>query len=362
MKGLYRYLSPFTPDQSGAVSVLFELGGIVVICDAGGCAGNVCGFDEPRFTKKRSAVFSACLRDMDAIMGRDDKLVEKIKNALKSYKAEFAAVIGTPVPSVIGTDYNALRRMIENRCGLPAVCIDTNGMETYDKGEEKAYMALIHTFAENQKEQKDNNEKTAGIWGATPLELAASDSAELLLGRISASGIKAVTYGMDSSIEDIKKCVSVEKNYVVSPSGLKPAEYLKEKYGIPYEVISPLNDILPQSLRMLKGNVLIIHQQFMANSIRNIIRKNTDSPAVDTATFFSFEKNYAESGDIKISEEDEFVKLVHERKYAAVIADPVFMRAIPDFSGIFISLPHFAVSGQLYAPECEADFIGSVKL
>ena len=49
MKGLYRYLSPFSPDQSGAVAVLYELGGIIVILDAGGCAGNICGFDEPRW-------------------------------------------------------------------------------------------------------------------------------------------------------------------------------------------------------------------------------------------------------------------------------------------------------------------------
>ena len=36
MKGLRKYLTPFAPDQSGAVSVLYELGGILVICDAGG--------------------------------------------------------------------------------------------------------------------------------------------------------------------------------------------------------------------------------------------------------------------------------------------------------------------------------------
>ena len=42
MRGLYRYLSPFSPDQSGAVSVLYELGGLIVVLDAGGCAGNVC--------------------------------------------------------------------------------------------------------------------------------------------------------------------------------------------------------------------------------------------------------------------------------------------------------------------------------
>ena len=81
MKGLRKYLTPFAPDQSGAASVLYDLGGILVICDAGGCAGNICGFDEPRWSGRKSAVFSAGLRDMDAILGRDDKLVQKLADA-----------------------------------------------------------------------------------------------------------------------------------------------------------------------------------------------------------------------------------------------------------------------------------------
>ena len=83
MRGLRKYLTPFAPDQSGAVSVLFELGGIVVICDAGGCTGNVCGFDEPRWFEQKSAIFSAGLRDMDAILGRDDRLVAKLADVVQ---------------------------------------------------------------------------------------------------------------------------------------------------------------------------------------------------------------------------------------------------------------------------------------
>ncbi len=55
MRGLKKYLTPFAPDQSGAVSVLYEFGGIIVICDAGGCTGNVCGFDEPRWFESKKA-------------------------------------------------------------------------------------------------------------------------------------------------------------------------------------------------------------------------------------------------------------------------------------------------------------------
>ena len=58
--------------------MFYELGGITVICDAGGCAGNVCGFDEPRWHEKSSALFSAGLRDMDAILGRDELLIRKL--------------------------------------------------------------------------------------------------------------------------------------------------------------------------------------------------------------------------------------------------------------------------------------------
>ncbi|MBQ1922196.1 MAG: nitrogenase molybdenum-iron protein, partial [Lachnospiraceae bacterium] len=108
VKGCRRVLTPFAPDQSGAVAALYGLGGISVIVDAGGCTGNICGFDEPRWLTEKAAVFSAGLRDMDAILGRDDKLIEKLTDAAGRVGGSFAALIGTPVPAVIGTDFRAL--------------------------------------------------------------------------------------------------------------------------------------------------------------------------------------------------------------------------------------------------------------
>ena len=71
MRGLRKYLTPFAPDQSGAVSVLYEFGGIIVICDAGGCTGNICGFDEPRWFESKSAlsvrVFAIWMRSSDGM-------------------------------------------------------------------------------------------------------------------------------------------------------------------------------------------------------------------------------------------------------------------------------------------------------
>ena len=84
---------------------------------------------------------------MDAILGRDDRLVAKLEDAARKVDATFAAVIGTPVPAVIATDYLALKRMSEKKINLPILTVDTDGMELYDKGEEKAFLELFKTFA-----------------------------------------------------------------------------------------------------------------------------------------------------------------------------------------------------------------------
>ncbi len=58
-KGLGKYPSPFTPDQSG-VSVLFHYGGMPLIMDAGGCVGNICD-TMSRVGIRKEYIFSAAL-------------------------------------------------------------------------------------------------------------------------------------------------------------------------------------------------------------------------------------------------------------------------------------------------------------
>lgn len=82
MKGLFKWLPPFAPDYSGVCSVLFELGGIAVIHDGGGCTGNVCGYDEPRWYGSKSALFSSTFREVEAILGNDEIMLGKLTDAV----------------------------------------------------------------------------------------------------------------------------------------------------------------------------------------------------------------------------------------------------------------------------------------
>lgn len=343
MRGLRKYLTPFAPDQSGAVSVLYELGGIIVICDAGGCTGNVCGFDEPRWFERKSAVFSAGLRDMDAILGRDDRLVAKLVDAAEKVESGFAAVIGTPVPAVIGTDYQALKRMCEKKTDLPVLAVNTDGMELYDGGERKAYLELFKVFA---REKLPVETGRVGILGMTPQDVSDLKAADKLREKFKSQGHQAVCYGMGDGLDEVKKASSVEKNIVVSPAALECARYLEKTFGTPYEVGYPLVEELVPDMEYAGKKILIVQQQVMAGSIRAELRKRGGDGKITVASWFSMEKDLLEEGDVSLKDEEDYMELVEKGRYDVIFADPCMRRMTKDFSGVFVDAVHFAVSGK----------------
>lgn len=343
MRGLRKYLTPFAPDQSGAVSVLYELGGIIVICDAGGCTGNVCGFDEPRWFERKSAVFSAGLRDMDAILGRDDRLVAKLVDAAENVEAGFAAVVGTPVPAVIGTDYQALKRMCEKKTELPVLAVNTDGMELYDVGERKAYLELFKVFA---REKLPVETGRVGILGMTPQDVSDLKAADKLREKFKSQRHQAVCYGMGDGLDEVKKASSVEKNIVVSPAALECARYLEKTFGTPYEVGYPLVEELVPDMEYAGKKILIVQQQVMAGSIREELQKRGADGEITVASWFSMEKDLLEEGDVPLKDEEDYMDLVEKGRYDVIFADPCMKRMAKTFSGVFVDAVHFAVSGK----------------
>lgn len=356
VRGLWKGLTPFAPDQSGAASVFYELGGILVICDAGGCTGNVCGFDEPRWFGERSAIFSAGLRDMDAILGRDDRLVAKLTDAAEKIDANFAAVIGTPVPAVIATDYRALQRMCEKKTNLPILTVDTNGMELYDVGEEKAWLTLFKTFAgkdvASQKEASEEDDSSKkmkiGVLGLTPHDV--SDlKIEEKFRKSENENTHYICYGMRAGIDKVKTAGSADKNLVVAPAALETAKYLEKEFGTPYEVGYPFVDELIPELGYERKKILIIHQQVIANAIRQEIRTRSDeqNTEVTVASWFMMKSELSEEGDLSLKEEKDYCKLVQNGNYDMVFADEKMRGLVPGFKGTFVNVRHFAVSGKL---------------
>ena len=359
-----KYLTPFAPDQSGAVGVLFELGGIQVICDAGGCVGNICGFDEPRWFKTKSSIFSAGLRDMDAILGRDDQLVAKLAYAVNEIQPAFAAVIGTPVPAVIATDYHALKRMAERKTKLPILSVETNGMDLYDEGEKKAYLELFATFAEDTDEVEKGR---VGVLGVTPLNFSCINAGKMMKKVLQQQGYEAVdVYGMGAGLDRIRSAGKAEKNIVAAPSGLAAAEYLKRRFGTPYELADPLSEhVLAGCLDDAKGfsgavgesgavqksvcedkKILIVSPQVTGASMRKALVK-MGAEKVQIATWFMKLPELSEEGDLKMTGEKQFAEAVEAGAFDWIIADEELKVLVPEYKGRWLDLPHFAVSGRV---------------
>ena len=299
----------------------------------------------------------AGLRDMDAILGRDDRLVAKLADAAEKLDVTFAAVIGTPVPAVIGTDYRALERMLAKKTELPVLTVNTDGMELYDRGEEKAYLALFEKFSDKNEESEDMNDKDRphiGIIGMTPQDVSDLKAADKIRKVYADQGMRAICYGMGDGLDEVRNASLAAKNVVVSPAALKAAQYLQKKFGTPYEIAYPLASELVPEVNYQGKKILIVQQQVIANAVRKEIEKRTgEKEAITTATWFMRKEeiltdlNVDAVDDISLKEEDDFISLVEKEGYDVIFADPCMERMIPGFEGVFIPLTHFAVSGKL---------------
>ena len=305
IKGLRLYLPPFAPDTSGAVSVLYPLGGLVVIVDAGGCAGNICGFDEPRTDlASPSVTTSAGLRDMDAIMGRDDRLLAKVKKALQqnagtaSPPFSFLALVGTPVPAVIGTDLTALAHLAEKQTGLPCIAVASNGIHAYDRGASAALLALVQKFTRPCQTVPGK----LGVLGVTPLDFTLSEQNTLRESLLTCGWEQVSLLGADG-LASLREAASCER-------------------------------------------LLIIQQQFAANALRDFLRTCLPEAEIICGTCFELVPQLAEAGDFTFHEETEFQTAA--QSFDTIIGDSLLRRALPGFKGTWIDYPHFAVSGKTY--------------
>lgn len=350
-------LPPFAPDTAGAAAVLYPLGGMTVIVDAGGCAGNICGFDEPRWQEEAapSAVFSAGLRDMDAIMGRDANLVAKIREAAAELTVSFVGLVSTPVPAIIATDFRAICRMVEKETGLPTIAVRTDGTRLYDRGASAACDALVQKFTAPRPHDAPRTE--LGVLGLTPLDFSREERASLhaLLSR------EDTPIRFFDRLDDFREAARLKELLVVSPTGLKAARRLQRQWGIPIRTELPpafiheaFSDILSRLAALLQDGqpreVLIVHQQILANGLRRAICQRfpaLPASAVTVGSFFALDRALQREGDLHFRGEQDFHAYLQAHPDAIVIGDALLARAVPKpFGGTLLDLPHFALSGR----------------
>ena len=323
MKDLYLTLPPFAPDYGGACEAMYELGGLTLIHDASGCTVNYVSFDEPRFHEKPGMVYCSGLTEIDAVMGNDEVLIEKAIRASQELHPNFIAFIGSSVPMIVGTDFTGIAKETEERTGIPCFGFDTNGIRSYIEGASDVLYALLDRFAYEKTENKGTL-----LLGLLPLDDNRTSTSR---------NIRKMFPDLRSSLSfhckfsDLSDAQNAERCVVVSASGLKAAELLNERYGIPYSIGLPL-----QEVDKPHGSTLIIGEDVRAFSLAKAL-KNAD--ALDL---------FSKEGLAKYHTADEETIKAIASSYDNVIGDPVF-RSLTNKN--FISLPTVSVSGGIFEDE-----------
>ena len=373
MQQLWITLPALAPDYSGVCSAMFDLGGMSVIHDASGCTGNYTGYDEPRWYGTKSMVYCSGLREIDAVLGRDDKLIDNIIKASEYTDPTCYSLIGSPVPMVIGSDMKGIAHEIETLTGVPAFGFATNGLGLYNKGVSEAMLAVIKRFLKPSSEKFD---KGINILGTTPIDFSANSNAEDLCDKLQNKGYRVVgKLMMGASIGQIENLTMAQVNLVVTESGLDAAKFLYENYQIPYvvgmftgtddselfELIEMtrkdgINRVLGQrvdscgsSFDKKDRKVLIVGEQVLGNSIRRAACKLEPGIDIVVGTMTGLRKEIANEGDLDITGEENLLEILDGGEYSILVGDPLFEDLLDTANQIkLIEIPHVALSSKLY--------------
>ena len=384
MKQIASRISIYSADAFGICSALYELGGLCVMHDASGCNSTYNTHDEPRWYDFDSMVYISGLSEMEAIMGDDQKFIDDIVYTAKELSPNFIAMAGTPIPTMIGTDFKAIANIIEKETNIPTFGFDTTGMHSYVSGAYKAFEALAKRFLkrndkESRAEQKESVDKEGrehqnsrikvNILGVTPLDFSINKSVEAMVDLLKENNFEVIsTWAMGSSLEYIKNAGDADVNLIVSYSGMGAAKYMYENLNIPYVVGTPFGKEFAkkviEDLKEVKSTkenkisydnrkidkdaeITIVGESIMSESLAYAITKEKNKTVNVISSLETDEKLLLE-GDKIAMYEDDIEKCLKNSK--TIIADPLY-RPICPLDSNFISLPHEAFSGRIYRDE-----------
>ena len=364
MKQTARIISTYSADTFGVCSALFELGGMVIMHDASGCNSTYTTHDEPRWYDMDSMVYISGLSEMEAIMGDDEKLIGDIVDAANNLHPKFIAIVGTPIPTMTGFDFTAVAELVEDRTGIPTFGFDTTGMNTYVQGAAKAFEGIARRFVKRDVEKTVH--LSANILGLTPLDFSVNGSDASMVKFLENAGFEVISkWAMGSTLEELTEAGRASVNLVVSATGFGVAKVLKELFGTPYVVGTPVGAAFQEELKhalleTAKGGSSDLELSNLPNSEIAVIGEGVTSLSLAQAIELEYgigvkvlcatecESALLRNKDVLTSDEEDVIEALSGMKM--VIADPLYRPICPK-DAKFMALPAESFSGRIYRNE-----------
>lgn len=372
MARLSLWLPPFSPDYSGASAVLFDLKTVTAMHDASGCTGNYTGYDDPRWYGSHSGIFCSGLRQIDAVLGDDEKLIKKMEAAARDIQPDLMALVGSPVPMVIGADLEGIAVELEERTGIPSFGFDTTGTAYYDRGAFRAAKALMDRYTAKQAAKEAAIERRVNILGALPMDFGKGEEIRDFKRFLAENGYETgLCLAMDYSLSDLKEAASAQVNLAVSRFGFLMAQYMEQRFRIPYlcgfpagesgekawlEALERVRETkhseILNAVEQKDGtedmSILIVGEQVMSNSLRYALFREMGITRVTVGCLYGPEPALTLPGDLDLSDEKKIRQAMNRPEYQMIIADPFLKVLLPENTEKkFLPFSQYAVSSKL---------------
>ena len=365
--------------------------------DPSGCNSTYNTHDEIRWYDQDSLIFISGLTDIDAIMGNDEKFLRDIEDVAEELKPKFIALASSPIPFMNGTDFPGLARALTAETGIPAFSVSTSGMHDYVYGAGLALSEIARHFTGAAEKRK----RKLNLLGVTPLDFGPQPMVDAMKRRLEKYGWEILsTWAMGDTLEDLSHAGEAEVNLVVSSVGIPAANVLREKFGTPFLVGTPVEgyeDEISDALEKAAGSPCEAFEDKKENSAEKsgaqisgeqeelwkvtpdqvIYLRKKDSPLSgfiptpditligEPVTMGSLaaviEQKYRKKVQLLCSleitegllrQEDEVIRgeeAMEEKLKTAriIVADPLYRPICPE-SATFYEMPHIAFSGRIY--------------
>ena len=305
-------------------------------------------------------------------MGNDDLFIDNAVKAAKDLKCcRFIAICGSPLPMMVGTDFDALAMEIEKRTEIPVLPLHTNGIRSYLAGADESWRAFAERFC-RAKTAKDP--RKVNILGASPLDFSINGQIESIKVFLKENGFEINScWAMGSQFEDLLNAGDAGVNLVISSSALKLAGFFEERFEIPWVGAIPIGNTLGketvETLRSAAGNgvssmlcaksggvdgkIRIIGETLWSSSLACALKYEA---GLECQVLNPLEKEFAVMGPNDISVPDESSVAEAFAGASMVIGDPLYKPVVPG-NVKFIPIPHEAFSGRCFRKDIP-DLIG----
>ena len=236
-------------------------------------------------------------------------------------------------------------------------------MHSYPEGASEALLAITKEYVLPPAETNRNG---VNLLGALPLDFGNPETLGSIRRWLNEKGFSVIAcLAMGDSLDTIAHAGNAAVNLVLSYSGLSAAEYLYDRFGIPYVCGVPVGGMFseklchalrraaesgqPGSPCIYRGDsgryIAVIGENITGGSIA--AQLGFMGYAAHLVCPLPHSDKLLMQGDADVYAEGDLEALLAEMQPCAVIADPLYRFILPK-TAKHIELPHYAFSGRCF--------------